>query len=399
MTDLFNTPTLDVPKFSGLQNKADPETVGLRGFVAADNINIDSSGAHVSTRDGQTSFDNTNYRGAYATFDATRCYAVTAAGALAGWNGAAMTLRTGFVGYPYWVQIGDDVFVGNENQRWVVGPDNVVHDSVIAQPAPLQLLAVAGNLPPGQYRFVQVAVVNGRESAPSVVATIVLDGTQNVQVSGITGQRIYVCPADASVFQWWTDTSHATLVYAQLAESLGEELRTNDLLPMPFGRCLAQYQGRLYCSLYDRASDQSVVFRSLPFWWDLIDMREGYKLMPGEVRAMAGLPEGLVVCTDRQIGAIVDDAWQPYSDYGVPPGQPIALDVKVIDRQADSPPTVKQCWIWSQRGVVQALPFQDVTPQFSPPVSNFAGAVVMRKHGDERLIVAVSPSGVDDNVN
>jgi hypothetical protein len=387
-----NTPTLQVTEFTGINNKTDPQTVGTNGFVVADNVDIDSTGTHLSARHGQTLEDATAFRGAFATTDALRCYAVTGSGDLVNWNGAAQVLRSGFVGYPYWVQIANVVFVGNENQCWRIPPNNQVEDNAASQPAPLKLTAVAGALPPGQYRFVQVSVMaGGRESAPSVPSVITLDGTQNVQISGITGQRIYVCPADSKVFGWWLDTGESVLVYAQGANTLGEELTTLNLYPMQAGRALAYYEGRLYCAVYDQATKLSVIFRSLPGYWDLCEPLD-VKMIPGEVRAMAGLPSGLVVCTDRQIGSIdTNDNWIPFADYGVPPGQPIAFDQKV----AGEPAT--QCWIWTNRGVCKALPFIEVTPQFAPPIADWTGAAIVRSGGDERFVATLSPFAAADN--
>jgi len=386
-----NAPTLAVSQFGGIMNKADAETVGLAGFVVADNVNIDGSGKHLFARDGQTSLSNTAFAGGFATVDAKRCYAVTSAGDLVLWNGAASTLRSGFVGYPYWVQIGDVVFVGNENQCWRIGADNVVEDNATTQPAPLTLTPVSGSLPAGQYRFTQVTLTRGRESAPSVESIITVDGTQNIQVSGITGQRIYVAPADSRVFGWWRDTTQSVLVYAQAAETLGEELRTLNLQPMPAGQCLASYEGRLYCSVYDARTDQSVIYRSLPFWWDLCEPLD-MKIVPGEVRAMAGLPSGLVIGTDRQVGYMdTNDNWIVFADYGVPRGRAIALDVKIAGEEA------KECWIWTHHGVLKALPFLEVTPQFAPPIADFVGTAIVRRDGDERLVATLSPFDSPDN--
>lgn len=386
-----NTPTLQVSEFTGINNKTDPLALGLGGFVSADNVDVDDAN-RLHLRNGQTSLNTTAYRGAYATFDKTRCYAVTATGDLQDFStDAAPVLRAGFVGYPYWVQIADIVFVGNENQCWRITPAGRVSDNALARPDPPKLTAVAGNLPAGQYRFVVVSVA-GRESAPSAESIITVDGTQNIQVSAISGQRLYVAPANSKVFGWWRDTTDAALVYAATAEQLGEELRTLNLQPMPAGRCLAQYQGRLHCALYDPRTDVSVIYRSLPQWWDLCDPVQDMKLIPGEVRALAGVAGGLVVCTDRQIGYIdANDNWVPFADYGVPPGQPIAFDEKIPGEE------IAMCWIWTQHGVLKALPFLEVTPQFAPPIADWVGACVVRERGDSRLVATLSPFDTADN--
>lgn len=380
-----NAPTLATAQFFGIRNKSD--SVGLAGFTAADNVIIDGAGV-LAVRRGQTALNATAYRGAYATPDGKRGYAVTAAGALQDWStDAAPVLASGFVGYPYWCQAADTVFVGNENQVWRIGADRSITANALPQPRPPLLTAVTGALPAGQYRFVQVTVSGGRESAPSSEAIITVNGSQNIQISGITGQRIYVCPADSKLYGWWRDTSAAALVYAgTTAEVLGEGLSTLNLQPMPLGRCLALQERRLHCAVYDARAKVSTLYRSLPGWWDLSDIVVDTKLVPGEIRAMAGLPGGLLIGTERQVFVLADNVLTKLADYGVPPGQAIAFDQSGAT-----------CWIWTQRGLRSALPFAEVTPQHAPPIADWVGTAVVREGGDTRFIVALSPFANPDN--
>jgi hypothetical protein len=382
-----NSPTLSAHQFGGLFNKIEPQELGLDGFTQADNLNIDGSGRSVFARRGQTQINSTPYRGAYATPDKKCCYAVTAAGVLENWAGAGAAMRSGFVGYPYWTQIADIVFAGNESQIWRITPDGQVADNAITQPPSPQLTAVTGALPAGQYRFVVVGVSAGRESAPSISAIITVDGTQDIQVSGIFGQRLYVAPANANGFYWWRDPAATALVYAGVtAEALGEELRTLDLDPMPAGRCLAEYQQRLYVAQYDARVNESTVYSSFGNWWDICDTFEHRRTIPGEVRAMAGHKDGLLIATDRQILMLANDTLTALADYGVPPGQPIA-----VDRSG-------QLWIATRKGFCSALPFAEVTPHFDLPDADWTGSAVLRQDGDERLVVTLSPFGLADNI-
>ena len=185
---MANIPTLAITDFGGLLNKAAPQEFGLHGMVTADNLNIDAAGKSMFARRGQTLLTATAYRGGYAAPDKIRVYAVTTGGVLQDWTGGAgVALRSGFVGYPYWTQVGNTVFVGNENQTWRISPIGEVTDNALAVPAVPRLSTVVGTLPAGQYRFVVVGVSAGRESAPSVSAIIEVDGTQDILVSGIDG--------------------------------------------------------------------------------------------------------------------------------------------------------------------------------------------------------------------
>lgn len=383
----FNSPTVAVNSFVGLLNKADPRSFGLNGFTIANNVVIDGDGV-LMARVGMTRVNTTAYRGAYGTPDKSRAYAVTVSGDLEDWTtDAAPVLRSGFTGYPYWAQVGDVVFVGNETQVWRITPSRV-EDNAFTQPQPLKLTPVTGHLAAGQYRFVQVGV-DHRESAPSVESIITLDGTQDVLVEGITGQRLYVAPANSKVFGWWRDTTASSLVYAAHADELGEGLRSFNMRPMPFGKCLCIHEMALHASVYDARTKLSVLYRSVPQWWDLTTQTDGlidFTLVPGEIRAMGTTPQGLVIGTDQRIYSLADGVLTVLAEYGVPPGQAMSYDEK------------GGLWVWTNRGLASALPFTEVIPHYAPPEADFVGTIVKREGGDTRFVATVSPLTADNAV-
>ena len=383
---MANIPTVAITEFGGLRNKQAPQEFGLHGMVTADNMNIDAAGKTMFVRRGQTLLAATAYRGAFSAADKTRVYAVTDAGVLEDWTGgSAAALRSGFVGYPYWTQIADIVFVGNEHQTWRIFPTGKVTDNALQQPSSPQLTPVVGTLPAGQYRVVVVSVEAGRESAPSDQAIIEVDGTQDILVSDIQGQRLYVAPANAQWLYYWCDTTATTLVYGGAATALGEELETRDLDMMPDGRCLASYQKRLYNAVYDAQRGVSSLSCSLGSWWDLADSGQDVRIVLGEIRAMYGLPDGLVIGTDRNIWVMVEDEITKVADYGVPPGEPFAVDEG------------GKLWLATRRGFASALPFTEVATHFELPDADWSGSAVIRQDGDERFIVTVSPFDTADN--
>lgn len=373
-----NAPTLDVNEWRGLVNKTEPRTYGLMGMQQADNLRIDRQGK-LNTRQGLTERSSTAFRGAFSTADERRAYGVSAAGDLVRWPSESV-LRSGFVGFPYWAEFTDHVLVGNASQVWRVYLDGNVVDNAMVRPEAPGLELRDGNLPPGVYRFVAVDV-GVEESAPSDQSAIEVDGTQNIYVNA-PGMRIYVCPANSTSFFQWRGSG----VYLGRPEQLGALLETRGLWPMPTGDCLALYEEALYVSTYLPELDVSAVWRSKGLWHGLCDIRgEGPQLFAGQVRLLTGNAAGLLVGTDREIGAITDERYTKFCDFGVASG----LAGNVDDRG--------NVHLLTQRGFATAFPFRMVNDDFSPPACDLARTAVVREGGDERLIAMVSISGDPDN--
>lgn len=369
--------TVDVTRWRGLKNKVDPHILGLTGFTSADNVRVDATGQKLFARVGQTELNTTNYRGAYGTTDKSRGYAITAAGALIQYPNT--TLRSGFVGEPYWAELNDFVIVGNQYQTWRIDMAGQVTDNAIPRPAAPLLSATFGNLPAGVYRVV-VCDIDREESAPSDESSIELDGTQNLYIQA-PGQRIYVCPANSTAFFEWLGSG----IYTGRKELLGPQLRTLGLLPMPNGDCVTFYQGALYSSTYMQQQDMSVIWRSKGLWHGLADVKQDIRLIGGEVRMLQGHGQGLLVGTDKEIGSITDAGYVKLADYGVAPGRPAAVDQN------------GNIHAITQRGFISAFPFAEITPDFAPPQCDFVSAAILREGGDTYLVAMASPTDDPDN--
>lgn len=374
-----NAPTLDVTSWQGIRNKIDAKILGLHGFTVADNVRIDGTGTKLSARQGLVQRDDGNYRGGYATLDTGRAYAINAAGDLLTWPGLDV-LRSDFVGEPYWIEDEGILLVGNQFQTWRIWPDGGVTDNALERPAAPAISAIAGSLPAGVYRVV-VCNVGREESAPSDEAAIELDGTQNLLIPLLTNQRAYVCPANSTNFY---ENPGATLLTSR-PEYLGALLKTKGLYPMPDGDCLACYQGSLFSSVYLPREDVSVIWRSKGPWWGLSDLEHEIRIRPGEVRCLIGHASGLLIGTDRELGAMIGNEYRKLADFGVARGR-----AGVIDDGGT-------IWCLTQRGFVQAFPFLPIAADFAPPLCDFVSTAILREGGDQRLIALASPVGNPDN--
>lgn len=373
-----NAPTLDVNSWAGLVNKTDARTYGLAGMQTADNLRIDRHGK-LRTRPGLVEASDTPFRGAFATADGRLAYAITTAGNLVRWPSETV-LAGNFAGLPYWVELTDHVLVGNATQVWRVYLDGSVIDNAMARPEAPALELRTGSLPAGIYRFIAVDV-GVEESAPSDQSSITVDGTQSIYVSA-PGMRVYVCPANSTQFFQWRGSG----IYSWRPEQLGATLETRGLWPMPNGDCLALYDEALYVSTYIPSLDLSAVWRSKGLWHGLCDIRgEGPELFAGQVRFMAGNFAGLLIATDREIGAISGERYTKFCDFGVAPGLAGSFDDKGTIH------------LLTQRGFATAFPFRMINDEFSPPSCNLTRTAVVREGGDERLIAMVSISGDPDN--
>lgn len=372
-----NTPTLNVDKWYGIRNKVGSHQVGLKGFTAADNVRIDGSGERLTARQGTSQVSATGYRGGFATIDKSLAYGISTAGDLIRYP--ASTLRSGFIGEPYWAEARDYVIVGNSNQTWRVYRDGSVTDNARGRPNSPNLTAVAGNLRPGVYRAVAVSV-GLEESAPSDESSIELDGTKNLYISA-PGCRVYICPANATGFFEWVGGG----IYTGNPEFLGAQLKTHGLWPMPNGECVTFYQHALYSTTYIAQEDMSVVWRSHGIYHGLAYLETDIRLFPGRVTVLCGQAQGLFIGTDREIGVLTDEGYTKLTSYGVAQGRAASIDDKGT------------LWCLTQRGYVKAFPFAEVAKDFGPPTCDFVSTAILREQGDHRLIALVSPVGDPDN--
>jgi hypothetical protein len=174
-----------------------------------------------------------------------------------------------------------------------------------------------------------------------------------------------------------------------LLDAQGQELATDEadigtLGPPDSTECVAFFEGSVWLSYYDPATDQSFIFKSKPFFWSRWDLETDYIAVPGHVVMLASTSTGVVVGTDKEIWVYAQDVFNRITDYGVIPCEPAEDSGRV--------------YFWTERGLCRALPFEAMTEEgVSVPHGTRARIVVSRDKGSKIALVVTTGGGPADN--
>jgi hypothetical protein len=377
-----------VDRFKGLNNVSDPMRLGLGWLATAENINITDTGS-IEGREGYDLALAGAFSAAYATLDYTRMYLVDG-GVLKAMAGPATAnaLRPGLASAPmYWAEVNDDVYFNNGTDSGIIWPDNTIQEWRWPEPGAPAVAAVTGSLPAGLYRVCCTFLSwNGRETGAGDIAEIDIAAGQALQISGIPQAadhttRVYIAPANSTVFQFAASPSNTAMVWNESPDALGVDLRANAFYPLPKGCDVIQaWKGRIYAAQYLPADNQTVIWFSQPLGYHLFKLESDFIQVSGRVLMMAPHDLALVIGTDSEIMAY-DGSLTTLADYGVVPGW-------CWDKFD------KDIFIWTARGVCQALPFTNLTGNHhsvAPGVQ--AGAAVIAADGQKRFVVALHQGG------
>lgn len=372
-------PPPKITSFLGLNNITDPLRVGFGWLSVADNVVVTDTGA-LEKRKGYSRVEAGSFSAAYSTQDYQRCYLI-ASGVMRTLTGAV--IRTGISPAPmYWAEINDNVYFSNGTDRGVIQPDNSLIDWAWTVPATPTVAAVTGTLPAGLYQVRCTALTaDGRETGASDAAEITLNGSQALQITGLApNSRVYIAPADSSVFQFAVAATGA-MVWNASPDNLGRELLNNLLDPLPLGTDVIQFwKGRAYAAQYMPEHKQTVVWFSEPMGFHLFNLSRSFIMVPGRVTMMAPHDTALVIGTDTRQYAYTGEALKQIADYGVVPGQHWAADEERII-------------YWTTRGVC-TFPFSNLTERsvsVAPGVQ--AGGTIVRSGGQKRFVVTLQQGG------
>ena len=384
--------TASVKTFRGLHNTGSPLRLPSGALTVADNINITDTGA-IERRSGYERATTMALSGAFATEDGSRLYVVDA-GVLQAVHAdhTSTTLMSGLgTGPVQWAQFNDRVLFCTNQASGIINPDHEVLPWAWPMPEMPTLSAGTGALDAGQYAVSLTHVLDdGRETGASPAVHIDLPAGSALQVSGIVQRpgmrvRVYVCPANGAVFQRAGDVTGAAFTWDASANSLGAELATDFMEPLPGADVLAVWRGRVCAALHMPQQDQSVVFSSEPLAPHLFKVAANFFMVPGTVTMLAPHDSGLIVGTDKAIHAYNGDQIARLADYGVVPGSPWAA-------------TEGRILFWTTRGVCQFPEFQNLTQKavsLTPGVRS--GVCVVDDGGQSRLVVAVQKGGAAFN--
>jgi hypothetical protein len=384
-----------ITRFKGLNNVADPLRLKLGWLATADNMDVSNTAA-LEVRRGYTKRLSTPVSSAFCTSDFRRAY-VVAGGAIQRLlpNNTLSPIHTlTTTGRMHWTEVNKQVFFNNGADRGIISEDGSVTPLAWPEPVAVSVGAVSGTLPAGTYQACCTFLMpDGRETGAGQASAVILpEGsalriTDIPQVAGLT-TLIYIAPADSTVFQLYGPASGSSLVWSSTPDTLGTNLATAFLDPLPIGTTAIQHwRGQLFATQYLASSNQSVVWASEPLGFHLFNLNSGFFMVPGEVLMLAPTETDLIVGTDVGIHAFNGERLEHLAPYGVVPGWSWVVD-------EDS----KKLMLWTQRGVCRAMPFENLTQEYvSVPPGRQAGVALVRADGHKKFVANLVAGGTAFN--
>lgn len=371
--------------FKGLNNVSDPLRLGLGWMSQGDNVNVSDTGS-LSRREGYAPDQLGNFMSAYSTDDFQRMYLVD--GLLLKTYEGATVAALDSQATMHWTETNDQVYFSNGVDSGIIQSDNSVTAWRWEIPSAPSVALATGNLPSGIYSVCCTYVLaDGRETGPSDPVTITLVADQAITISDIPHvagalTRVYIAPANSSVFQLAAATTGSAFVWNFSNDALGQDLTTDGLDPLPLGvSCIQMFKGRVYAAQYLPSLGQTVVWYSQPLGFHLFRLSTDFFMVQGEVTMLAPAETGLVVGTADKVFAYTGERFDEVADYGVVPGQHWARDDARI-------------LFWTTRGVCSALPFSNLTDKavsVAPGIK--AGGTIVQQGGQKRYLVALQQGG------
>lgn len=384
-----------VSAWKGLNNVGEYTRTGIEWLAVADNVDVTNTG-RIESREGFTRRITAPMSGGFSTKDYQRMYVVA--------NGQVCRVTPSMTLLPivtltssarmYWAELNTDVYFTNGVDYGRIADDDSLSPWQCGTPAPVVLGRVSGGLDAGTYQVATTyALADGRESGAGPAQSITITQGQAITISGISQKagasaRVYVAPANSTVFGLAGVTNSTSMTWGGHGDTLGEALNTMHLGDVPTGSTVTcAYRGRMYCAMYFPTENASAVWYSKPLQFHLFDPSEDFVMVPGQVHGLADAGEALLIGTSLGIHAYNEESLSELATYGVVPGWPFTMD-----------PTTKKVLMWTQRGICEALPFNNLTEtNVSVPPGAQAGLSVIERDGQKKLIATLIDGGAAFN--
>ena len=374
-----------IKQFRGLNTVSDALRMGISWLTQADNVNITDTGA-LEKRAGFTPDQLGSFTSAYSTDDFQRMYLVDGL-VLKTYEGTTLATLSSSATVQ-WTEINDQVYFSNGVDCGIIQPDNSVIDWRWPVPTAPTVSLATGTLASGIYSVCCTYVLaDGRETGPSDPVTITLVEGQAITISDVpqfpgTSTRIYIAPANSSVFQLAAKTTGSAITWNFSNDALGIDLTTDGLDPLPTGvSCIQMFRGRVYASQYIPSIGQTVVWYSQPLGFHLFRLNTDFFMVQGAVTMLAPTDTALIVGTTDEVFSYDGERLTQIADYGVIQGQHWAKDEG-------------RTLFWTSRGVCAAMPFTNLTEKsvsVAPGIK--AGGTIVRQGGQTRYLVALQQGG------
>ena len=383
---MANDPTVNITAFRGLHNKQQARRLPEGALTVADNIDIDDTGGIILRQGYVKTAGFIDVTAAFATQDERRLFLVSEGQLLLFYaDGSSSVLATDVGALPVsWLEVADYVLLSSGH---IIDAQNNVSQWRIPSPAQPLVDLIEGNLVAGQYMICTTLVdALGREGGASMPYIVDVEGGGFRVFPSIPdgySARVYVSDGDGTELYFVGDaTDVIDIVFTgDLTEPL--DASQQGAFPAPVGATqLAYYESRVWAA---EPGEVSVIWYSEPFWWNLFKLQTNFITVPGWVRMMVGLKEGLLIATDDEI-YVYNESLVRLADYGVPPGRAYSVD------------DTGKAFIWTKQGVCSALPFENLTEQkVSLAAEGRCYAEVVEQNGFNKLVVLTQSEGTPDN--
>lgn len=383
------TTPLKITQFKGVINKLDPARRPLGALDTAVNMEVDDAEKlrHIPRYLEQLTGDVAD---AYALEDESRAFLVLGDDLVEYLeDGTTVLLQAAVTGPKYsWMEIANTVYFQNGADVFLTISTQGVRQWGIPVPVQPAVSVVGGNLPAGQYRVCAAYVApTGRESgAPHSTVVDVGEGSGfKVTVPTLSGHRtaVYISSTNGEVLYYAYSTDQEVSTWGGPVKSLVRPLDSQFLVPPPPAEYVTGYKGRIYASAYQAGSNETIIWVGRPQDYERFYIFDAL-LVPGRVGGLEGLDDGLVIGTDEMIYAYDERELKELATYGMIDGCSVTHD--------------KTAYLWTERGLVKALPFEEMTEdKVSVPPGKAGTAAVLRLDGFERCVVLVEEGGIADN--
>lgn len=363
---------MEIRSFLGIRNTSPIRSIPNNALSDAINIDIDDAGV-LSQRNGYALAKSlSNVTSAYTTQD--KVTYVVAAGTLHRILPDLSAVPLSPTTASAFTDQGKVLFT---NDGLKVQDDAVTDLKVPVPNTPLSFVVGSGNWVAGQYSFTYCYKnASGLEGATAPAATITIPENSAIQLTpplAIAGYTVVYYMTEAG----------GTVYYDQN----GVRLQDVQILANPFiigCAAIAYHESSLWLA-QAMANGSTVIFYSNAFFPHLYDVVTNYIIVPGEVRAMMSLDDGLLIGTDAAI-YLYTEKLNLLANYGVPSGRAF---VKTPDGKVR---------IFSNRGVCEAMPFENQTEKkalFAPGVQ--CSTALVDQNGIQKFVALSDGSGVPYN--
>jgi len=380
-------PTQQVLAFLGLHNLAQsrrqPKGEGgtLISMADCQNVQLDDEGG-ASSREGNTLAMPTTGITAAFNIESYQYGYIVDNGALKRINKDLSTQDLGTVSTQHteWLEIGTRVFMST---------GYLIDNNVLMpwkNPVPVQpdVIIGTGYLAAGQYQLTITSISpDGRESGSCEVIALNIADNSGLTLVGTQNCMVYMTPLNGSVF--YEVGIGVTVIdsITQLTEkSINQQILITQSVP-PVVDKIAYYNECIHCSIYDKPTNSSSIFFSKPLLFNVFDwFNDVISDIAGEIRLLHGMPDGLLIGTDREILLYnTDSGITKLAGYGVASGKPLT-------KNRDG-----QILFQSLRGVC-TMPFKNLTgDKYTSPLGGECSTAILNSSGTELFVTITDGLG------